>query len=387
MSGRMGIWDDYLREPYGRHGPGAVAGREKGVQKWDFCYIPGLNRRLYSWKPEEFFFKCSANPFARVIAVPKDFRGPRIICIEPKEFQFAQQGLMDLLYETMHRDPVLRTSLNMVDNSASRASCYRSDTATIDLKDASDYISLRLVKLVFPRWMYKLLTRYRSRKLSLDGELFTYKSFATMGSAVCFPVESLVFWVFARAAMNLRGHVRDELFVFGDDIVCSRRNMACILEAYSLCGFKLNPEKTCSDSAIREACGEYTFWLKPCNITRFKTTNMSAISNFVSFLDYARQLDANGYDQVARELLTRLCSVYPVPYGTRWAPSYGRNLCPMRWNKHYQRCEVRMPIPVQVGQSLPLSGDARLYAWYTGNSLDPSFRGTVKVKRKWTPVV
>lgn len=383
MARRYGFWREYLQEPYGRHGPGAVAGREKGRQKWAFSYIPGINPRLYSWRPEGFPFRSKAEPYARMIAVPKDFRGPRIICIEPKEFQFAQQGLMELLYKTMHASPVLRTSLDMLDTSASRALCYRSDTATIDLKDASDNISLRLVKLLFPTWMYKLLTRYRSRGLKHEGVL-PYKSFATMGSAVCFPVESLVFWVIARSAMNLRGHPRDTLRVFGDDVGCTKRNFSCISEAYSLCGFILNPEKTCHETPIRESCGEYTFWLRPCMITRFKTTNTSAASNFMAFLDYARNLNDNEYVEASRQVLRLIEKVHPVPYGTRWAPPLMDNNCPMRWNRDLQHWECRLPLPILVDRVQPLTDFARLYAWQVGNSLDPSFRGTVKVKRKWT---
>jgi len=35
--------------PFGRHGPGAVANREKGARKWYFQCVPGITHQLYNW--------------------------------------------------------------------------------------------------------------------------------------------------------------------------------------------------------------------------------------------------------------------------------------------------------------------------------------------------
>lgn len=394
MALKYPFWKDYLSEPWGRHGPGAVAGGEQGRQKWSFGYIPGIYTRLYQWREGTTTLKVVVDPFSRVITVPKDFRGPRIICIEPKEFQFAQQGLMEILYRTIKRDPVLRRCIDMEDVSVSRDLCSRRDICTIDLKDASDLVSLQLVRLLFPPWLFRTLTRYRARGMKMpDGRVIRPSCFATMGSALCFPVETLVFWAIARAAMNLRGHPRDTLRVFGDDIITTERNFSCVSKALTLCGLKINEDKTCAknfqtgwNSPIRESCGAYTYLLMSCEITRFKTTAIVSTRDYLSGLDYGRELYARCYKEAAKAILAQCDKVFTVPYGRCNVPPIRRSRATCRWSRNLQRTEVLQPVLVQVGPVQPLSDYDRLYAWHVGNSLDPSFRGTRKrVKVKWIP--
>jgi hypothetical protein len=390
MCHRYEFWAEYAQNPFGRHGPGAVAGGERGNRKWHFHEVPGFPRDIFSWREgvKPLLRSDTTLSVSRVIDVPKDFRSPRIICIEPKEYQFAQQGLMEILYRTMARDPIIRRHVNMVSVMRQQGLCSDANHATIDLKDASDRISLRLIRLLFQPWAFRLLTTFRSRGMKDGaGKLHHPKCFATMGSALCFPVETLVFWAIAQAAVNLRGYPKDNLHVFGDDIVCSLRNYSVISTALAACGLRINPEKTCTATPIRESCGEYTFGLMPCRITRLQTTEVSTYRHFIAACAYGYDLTCHDYKRAAMAVLLEANRVYPVPFGYYGLPSVPEIVTQARWSKTLHRLEVRLPVLTQKEKMLPVNGYDGLYAWHVHNATRvPSFRGARKrVKVKWVP--
>jgi hypothetical protein len=279
LEASLAQWESY---PFGRHGPGAVAMKEKGLDKWNFHRIPGGEPGLFQFRSasqdDNGYIEYGsaapigvAQPVSRATCVPKDFRSPRIICIEPKEFQFAQQGLWDVLRRLLERNPLSRRAINFEHQEYNGRLCKRSDIATIDLKDASDRVMLKLCRILFPKEFFKLTTRYRSRMIDVNQSQIRPKCFASMGSALCFPIETLVFWAITQAAI----HPNDEhlpMRVFGDDIVVPRGSAPYVIKMLESCGFKVNAQKTCVNSPIRESCGAYTFAGTDVRITRFKTT-------------------------------------------------------------------------------------------------------------------
>lgn len=381
-------WASYLEEPFGRHGPGAVEGGEKGREKWEFDSYPGIDRHLYQWTSENPFKGKRNLPYSRAITVPKDHRGPRIICVEPKETQFAQQGLMLTLYKFFSHHLFLRRSITLGDQRPSQAMCYNRNYCTIDLKDASDMISLDLVKLLFPKWIYKLMVRYRSPFVEIQGEKIRSRAFATMGNALCFPVETLTFWCITKAAVALRGHPKDPMRVFGDDIIVTERNFSVVAKALVSCGLVLNQEKTCSGmTPIRESCGEYTFLGRTVKTVRFKSIRTSSKSDYLAALEYAKGLSTQHYYNAAQAILINAEKVCAVPRMV-WLGCTSRpwiRYAKERWNRNLQRIEVRQPVIVESGRVLPLTGSKRLYALKVGNAIDPFFNGHFNVKMKWIP--
>jgi len=81
LAAPLAQWDSH---PFGRHGPGAVAGKERGSSKWNFSLVDGSDPLLYKWTLNSHHPKGSCSATSRYCAVPKDFRSKRIICIEPK---------------------------------------------------------------------------------------------------------------------------------------------------------------------------------------------------------------------------------------------------------------------------------------------------------------
>jgi len=377
--------EQWVTLPFGRHGPGAVAEKERGLLKWNFGNIPGADKSLYRFNQRAPVNLTDAVPNSRVTCVPKDYKSLRSICIEPKEYQFAQQGIWDVLRYIVHESPLTRNAINFNHQEYNGRLCKRDDLATLDLKDASDTVRLKLCRLLFPKEVLRELTRYRSRRISVRGDLVRPTCFASMGSALCFPVETLVFWAIAQASVHPRS-LHKPLRVFGDDIVCPKEDARFIVKMLEASGFKVNVGKTCIDTPIRESCGVYTYAGKDVSIVRFKASRCESTPAWISLLDSCKQLHSRFLTKTSIAMLRHLKQFWHVPFGHFGLPNSPEGFsCQSRWNANYQRREWRFP-RLEYGRRTEKFPHeyAFLYAWLVGNSTIPSQYGAVKtVKIGW----
>jgi len=218
-------------------------------------------------------------PCAKVLLVPKDARGPRIISCEPRETMWIQQGLMRKLVTTLESHPLTRGLLNFTDQSINQEQAFigsiTGELATLDLKDASDRVSLALVKELLPSNWYNALAACRSKRTEMpDGTLVTLSKHAPMGSATCFPVMALCIWGLLTAFTNvLEGipHRRSMVFnqkrwtrkhpvyVYGDDIIIPSVFVPEAIEVLESVGLKVNTNKSFAYGLYRESCGKEYF--------------------------------------------------------------------------------------------------------------------------------
>jgi hypothetical protein len=168
-----------------RHGPGAVATGEKPWEKFRFQrFYPKLDR-IFNYS-EYFYFNMGhlcdeldslmamgdiPEATSKIVLVPKDSRGPRLISMEPLELQWIQQGLAREIIKFIENSRSITAGyVNFTDQDVNRdlaldASARRGDYSefiTLDLKDASDRVSLWLVKKLFPDHLYACLCACRS---------------------------------------------------------------------------------------------------------------------------------------------------------------------------------------------------------------------------------
>jgi len=386
LSPMLAQWVD---QPYGRHGPGAVAEKETGLQKWDFNKIPGMDPQLYQLQDrskvkQPYSSSNTALPESRAICVPKDFRSPRIICIEPKEFQFAQQGLWRVLSALVQHDIFARKAISFKNQEYNATLSRDSAYATIDLKDASDRVSMRLCRLLLSKEVFALTTRYRSRKIRVNGQVITPTCFASMGSAVCFPMETLVFWAIAQAARDPRDrHLSTR--VFGDDIIVPRGSAYMVIKALESCALKVNTGKTCVNTPIRESCGAYWFGKTDVRIVRFKHSSVESYPAWKATLDSCRWLNEALLAKTSYAMLLCLKDLWHVPFGHFGLPKSSDGFsCQSRWNQNLQRHEYRLPgyrVSREVGEFPTWAG---LYAWLVGNSITAYAPADRKVEMHWT---
>lgn len=374
--------------PFGRHGPGAVFGGETGSDKWSFGSIPGMDNTIFEYENESIIIDGDdQRRLNRLELVPKDYRGPRLICIEPKELQFAQQGLLDVITHIVETNRVTAQDIDFKDQHKSQVLCTRRDLCTIDLKDASDLVSVALIKLLFPKSVSRILLAYRStHTLTSQGEtpLTTY---ATMGNALCFPVETLVFWAISRASIptNVTRIVR----VYGDDMIVPEEYVDRILENLKACGLSVNYQKTCtSRTLIRESCGAFVFNGDDARIVQLKRTRCSGIPDWISLLDSARELLARGFPCTSLSICESVNPVYPVPYGYTGLPPYLTGMRSadgkfIRFNRELQRLEARMPSRIVAGRQKQVPNMYKLYAYFVGAQQRSLTRDTEKVEFVW----
>lgn len=280
-----------------RHGNGAVSTGEKPCEKHRFKRYYRALAREFPYD-EWFFYNQShlcdklqeflAAPeeeagTAKVVLVPKDSRGPRLISCEPLEYQWIQQSLMRVLVDTLESHPLSRGQVNFTDQTINRRlaleGSQRGDTwVTLDMKDASDRVSSTIVEALFPEhWSRALMSARTTRTRLPNGQIVTLKKFAPMGSAVCFPVEALVFWATSVAALHIYTNTPLEtaatkVFVYGDDIICDKVHHSIIGCALESLGLKLNDTKCCVSGFFRESCGMDAFYGHPVIPVRVRKT-------------------------------------------------------------------------------------------------------------------
>jgi hypothetical protein len=180
---------------------------------------------------------------------------------------YYQQGLMSLLVETIESHPLTRGSVNFTDQQVNQVKAREGSIsrklATLDLKDASDRLSLDVVRWLFPDRWYRALCAVRSRSTVIDipsqGSMrVPLLKHAPMGSATCFPVMALVIWALIKAAHFARR--APQVYVYGDDIICSTDESQSVMDLLESVGFAVNRGKSFyTATPFRESCGK-EYW-------------------------------------------------------------------------------------------------------------------------------
>jgi len=282
------------------HGPGGTADGLKGNRKWshmnwtvrlekvfpsaDFL-LPNLS--YYDRLEDVDFVEPEAEIPVKVISVPKTQKTPRIIAAEPTCMMYAQQSLKAVIYEEVERDDILSSFIGFIHQEPNQLlACKGSSSgelATLDLSEASDRVSFEHVRelLAFTPSLFEAVDACRSRKAQVPGHgVIPLAKFASMGSALSFPVEAMVFitLVFMGIEKDLNrpltykdiksyvGKVR----VFGDDIIVPVEHVRSVVETLELFGSKVNSSKSFWTGKFRESCGKEYYDGEDVSIVRMR---------------------------------------------------------------------------------------------------------------------
>lgn len=319
----VGRWKDIIPS----HGPGAVY--DKTVPKGMWSKWFETIEAVYPWADyydisnyliQEASAVITSQIRARLVAVPKDSRGPRLICVHPAEAIWAQQGVrreLERCVEKTRRNACGRWiwpsghvhfDNQQVNANLALSSSYNRHYATIDLKEASDRIADCLVQDLFGRY-YKYFGCSRAQAVDLpDGSSADLHCYAPMGNATTFPVQSLVFWALCVAAHEVLGlHRASDVYVFGDDIVVPNENAEIIKSMLSDFGLVVNQGKSFIYGLFRESCGMDAFNGVNVTPTRWKTTyDAVGTAGLLSMSNLAQRLRLEGYQDASTELYSIL---------------------------------------------------------------------------------
>ena len=335
------------RKSVPKHGPGAVSTGERGDEKWHFkrlfnsihqrfpyydFYVVGGGRELCDRINWYKGLQRSQSGSAKVVLVPKDSRGPRLISCEPLEYQYIQQMIGRSLVSHLESNNWTKGQVNFTDQSINQnialSSSKTREFATLDMKDASDRVSCRLIELLFPKELVLDFMAARSESTRLpNGSLLRLKKFAPMGSALCFPVEAVCFWALAVATLiECSGlpfgiafrYYRGRVFVYGDDLIVPSKFSGEVMRSLPSFGLMLNEGKCFSRGHFRESCGVDALMGEDVTPYRLKsrwTGRPSDGNAYVSYISLANRFEKRGWTNTASFIWNALERVYgKIPY-------------------------------------------------------------------------
>jgi len=332
-----------------QHGPGATADSYSANAKWDQRtwtarlqqFFPAeellasnpINYRLFS--QELNVVEPGAETPVKVVSVPKTLKTPRIIAMEPACMQYVQQGIYRAILDALQEDDFLRRVVGFDDQipnrEMAREGSFSGELATLDLSEASDRVSNQHILAMLEDYPHLSGAVQASRSLRADvlghGCLDLAK-FASMGSALCFPFEAMVFitLVFMGIERELSApfscvadlhRYRKQVRVFGDDIIVPRDNVLSVVDELEYFGFRVNVGKSFWTGRFRESCGKEYYDGEDVSIVRVRRmlpTQRHDATGVISAVKLRNQLYWAGMWQSARWLdvyLGRLLKVFP----------------------------------------------------------------------------
>lgn len=334
----------------------------------------------------------------KVTPVPKTLKGPRIIAIEPTCMQFVQQGIRAALYSAIESSRLTGGHVNFTDQSVNQVHALDGSRtgllATIDLSDASDRVPRDLALSMFDSnpVLQEMIDACRSTHAKLpDGRVIgPLNKFASMGSALCFPIESMYFYavciVGLLRAQNLPEtrrnvlNVSRDVYVYGDDIIVPSAYATTVMDTLQKYLCKVNINKTYWHGFFRESCGVDAFAGKQVTVTYVRELppiNRRSVASLISWVETANQFLEAGYRSTAEHMfLTCERRIGSLPFLPRDSGALSRNSQVIdsidifvhpsfgvyldNWNVNLQRLEVKAWVASPIDRTDRLENYAAL---------------------------
>lgn len=237
--------------------------------------------------------------YNKLTTVPKDFRGDRVICIEPDGNVFVQKQIGRWIRSALRSAGLNLNTRQPVNGRLARQGSLDDTLSTIDFSSASDMISTGLVRELLPDYAFNMMDSARckyTRWPTAKGEPADIRrnaKFSSMGNGFTFELETLVFLGLLYGSFKEAGHrmhlhdsPHTNASVFGDDVICPTRVGEIFVECCRCVGFMVNLEKTFVKGPFRESCG-YDYF-NGIRITSFRIKEL--ITDEFRRVDYANRL-------------------------------------------------------------------------------------------------
>jgi len=440
------LWGNVFTESYDpqshspKHGPGQTAEYISGNRKYSHRT---WYERLEPFFPSDIFLMSCVTQLddeldglecvqfvrqedelpVRVVCVPKTLKGPRIIAIEPVCMQYTQQALASYIIGKLETSRFTAGHINFSDQSVNQKLALKASSdglsATLDLSEASDRVPLSLVTdmLSSNQDLLDAILACRSTAAQLpSGETLLLKKFASMGSALCFPIESMYFYTVILCALlesqNLPVTLRNiflvsrDVYVYGDDIIVPVSQVEIVMETLTSFYCKVNTAKSFWKGYFRESCGMDAYageCVTPTYLRHLQPHGKGATSDIVSWIATSNLFYKKGYWLTSQymkicveKIIGKLPIVLETSPGVGWH-SFQKGFSVDRMSKKLHRPEVSTYVVSPVYQHDPLEGWSALLKFFLKSArrieiqaedekhLSRSPRsGTSSMKRRWT---
>jgi hypothetical protein len=193
--------------------------------------------------------------------VPKNSKTFRPICIEPVLNSLLQKG-----YGAVIKRRLRKFGIDLFDQARNqelaRVGSEKGNLATIDLKSASDTVSIGLILDLLPIPWVTALAECRTGTVECEGVLLELEKFSSMGNGYTFELESLVFFGLMSGVISYMKQIGEIdkgsnplLGVYGDDLIIPTNCYDLAVKVLDYCGFEVNLQKSFCHGPFRESCG------------------------------------------------------------------------------------------------------------------------------------
>lgn len=289
--------------------------------------MPGWTRRGGGGDlSQDYPFPQVVEACGKVEFVPKSWKTDRAIVKEPLLNTMWQLGIGDYMARRLQRWGCDLKTGQTTNRSKALEGSLTGDLATLDLSSASDTISQYLVFELLPEPWFELLAKFRTGKVSLNGEIISQEKFSSMGNGFTFPLETLIFYALAKS-------VSDEAYVYGDDIIVKTDSVEILMESLRALGFTVNPDKSFWSGPFRESCGgDYLSGIdiRPCFVkSRLSCADLFVLRNF-----FWARFDSEVLDIIESRIAPDLRIYGPPGYGDGHLHMDGDTCLKPRGRKH-----------------------------------------------------
>lgn len=341
-----------------KHGPGAVADKLIGNEKYSLCTWTDRLQQVFS--SENFLFpnaryvheesvtylEPGAEQPVKVISVPKTQKTPRIIAVEPSYVQYAQQAILEPLILLLESNPILKHFLGFSDQSPNqrlaKEGSEKHHIATLDLSEASDRVSNQLVRTMLRDHPHLLraIDATRSRRADVPGNgIIRLSKYASMGSALCFPFEAMVFLTLIFLGIENELNTRfvkkaqlraffNRVRVYGDDLIIPIDSVESVIHSLEHFGARVGDAKSFWTGRFRESCGKEYYEGHDVSIVKFRRMPPKSLSDgpaCISLVSFRNQLYKAGCWDTVRYLdstIRKVIKYFPIVEET--SPVLGR---------------------------------------------------------------
>ena len=415
-----------------KHGPGATAERLTSNGKYSTRYWTTRLQKVFNvedflfpnarYVDETFdgvdFLEPDAEMPSRVISVPKTQKTPRIIAIEPSSVQYVQQGLLEsITLHTRHTflDGFIGSDSQEPNQLLALKGSSNGSLATLDLSDASDRVSLSLVEELLARHPLtkEAVLACRSQRASVPGNgVIPLSKFASMGSALCFPFEAMVFLTIIFLAIEqeqgYRFTNRRDFFpflgkvrVYGDDIIIPIDYVHTVVDQLEHFGAQVGRSKSFWIGRFRESCGKEYYSGHDVSIVKVRNLfpshrqRASEVISIVSlrnqFYEHGCWVTAGWLDEIIRKLLLYFPVIEPSSQAIGRISFLGYVAERECENLHVPL--VKAHVVSSVSPKDPLDGPEAMLKYFLKRGQSPRHDGrhleragrprTVRIKTRW----
>lgn len=382
--------EDSTETGFFKHGKGAVSNIKSKDYKYSFPY---WSNKLEGFFPYDWCSGDTLGSYAKsqkespsaLLSVPKTAKAPRLIASEPVEHQWCQQKIATWLTYRVNNTLIGRfvaiQDQTLSQRMVAQASIDRS-LSTLDLSSASDRVTCRHIEALcrsnpqLLRAFHAVRTRVLEDRTTKRDNLKLQK-FATMGSALTFPVQCIFFLCVALASagahdrksiIKLIGSVR----VFGDDIIIPTHAYDDCVYYLTFLGLKVNKAKSFSLGYFRESCG-MDAW-RGFDVTPVKPKHLVAGAALVtqSLIDTSNNLFKKGFWRAAEKIAALIPhrfkrNVFSVAdEAASGLVSYcGDKFGSLKWDRYLHRWYAPQPIYVDRAERVVQNNSFALREFFT----------------------